>query len=77
MFLKKFSEYERLLRGAKVVLEREKNIKKDYYVILGVNKTASRDDIIRAYRKKAKIHHPGMKICKLFLFTCMYKIPIE
>ena len=31
---------------------------KDYYTILGVNKTATADDIKRSYRKLASQHHP-------------------
>lgn len=30
----------------------------DYYNILGIDKNASQDDIKKAYRKKAGIHHP-------------------
>ena len=31
---------------------------KDYYDILGISKSASADDIKRAYRKLASEHHP-------------------
>lgn len=42
---------------ANEALKRSK--KKDYYKILGVDKTASIEDIKKAYRKRALVHHPG------------------
>ncbi|MDO4734869.1 MAG: DnaJ domain-containing protein, partial [Lachnospiraceae bacterium] len=34
--------------------------KRDYYEVLGVEKTASQDDIKKAYRKLAKKYQPHM-----------------
>jgi len=52
-----FSENKRLLQDAKLELKTSK--RKDYYKILGVVKTASDDEIKKAYRKRALVHHPG------------------
>lgn len=29
------------------------------YTVLGIDKTASEDEVKKAYRKKALLHHPG------------------
>ena len=34
--------------------------KRDYYEVLGVNKTASEDEIKKAFRQKAKLYHPDL-----------------
>lgn len=39
----------------------KKSKRKDYYKILGIEKNASTDDIKKAYRKRAMVHHPGKK----------------
>uniref|UniRef100_A0A6M2DFZ9 DnaJ homolog subfamily C member 7 n=1 Tax=Xenopsylla cheopis TaxID=163159 RepID=A0A6M2DFZ9_XENCH len=52
----KSRENRRLLQDAKVALKRSK--RKDYYKILGIEKNASDDEIKKAYRKRALVHHP-------------------
>lgn len=49
-------EIRQLLNEAKVNLKRSK--RKDYYKILGVGKQASTEEIKKAYRKRAMVHHP-------------------
>lgn len=50
-------EYRSGLQNAKLELKKSK--RKDYYKILGVNKNANEDEIKKAYRKRALVHHPG------------------
>lgn len=52
-----FLDNKRLLTEAKLALK--KSQRKDYYKILGIDKNASTDDIKKAYRKRAMVHHPG------------------
>lgn len=51
-----YIENKQLLEQAKLELKKSK--RKDYYKILGVGKDASVDDIKKAYKKRALIHHP-------------------
>ncbi len=50
-------EYRQLLQSAKLELKKSK--RKDYYKILGVGKNANDEEIKKAYRKRALVHHPG------------------
>ena len=50
-------EYRQLLSNAKLELKKSK--RKDYYKILGVDRNANEDEIKKAYRKRALVHHPG------------------
>lgn len=52
----KSKDIRKLLSDAK--LELKKSQRKDYYKILGVDKNASTEDIKKAYRKRALVHHP-------------------
>merc|ERR1712223_858351 len=49
-------EYRQLLSNAKLELKKSK--RKDYYKILGVDRSANEEEIKRAYRKRALVHHP-------------------
>ncbi|KAI1293545.1 DnaJ -like protein subfamily C member 7 [Halotydeus destructor] len=52
----KTAENKRFLEHAK--LELKKSQRKDYYKILGVERNANDDEIKRAYKKRALVHHP-------------------
>jgi len=49
-------EYRHMLKQAK--LELKKSQRKDYYKIMGLTKTATEDEIKKAYKREAMKHHP-------------------
>lgn len=51
------SDHKHLLKNAQLQLKKSK--RKDYYKVLGVGKNATEDEIKKAYRKRALMHHPG------------------
>lgn len=54
--IEKTHEIKQALKEAKMLLKKSK--RKDYYKILGIDKHASDDEIKKAYRKRALVHHP-------------------
>ncbi|XP_023664980.1 dnaJ homolog subfamily C member 7-like [Paramormyrops kingsleyae] len=52
----KTKEHKQLLKNAQLELKKSK--RKDYYKVLGVGKNATEDEIKKAYRKRALMHHP-------------------
>ncbi|CAF95830.1 unnamed protein product, partial [Tetraodon nigroviridis] len=49
-------QHKHLLKMAQLELKKSK--RKDYYKVLGVAKNATEDEIKKAYRKRALMHHP-------------------
>ncbi|KAJ8319898.1 hypothetical protein KUTeg_001485 [Tegillarca granosa] len=60
----KNKENSRLLQDAKLELKKSK--RKDYYKILGITKNASNDEIKKAYKKRALVHHPDVDPNQIF-----------
>lgn len=60
------SDHKHLLKNAQLQLKKSK--RKDYYKVLGVGKNATEDEIKKAYRKRALMHHPGNPVV-VFLTT--------
>lgn len=50
------SEHKKLLEQAKIELKRSQ--RKDYYKVLGISKQAGDEEIKKAYKKRAMVHHP-------------------
>ena len=74
-------EVRQLLQQAKLEVKKAK--RKDYYKILGVSKDANDDEIKKAYRKRALVHHPGnhlslhINVCICFDVLMYYKYCYE
>lgn len=80
-YLCRYLEHKHLLKTAQVELKKSK--RKDYYKVLGVGKNATEDEIKKAYRKRALMHHPGISprfperktypyFVYLYLFCCLF-----
>lgn len=67
-----FADNKKLLQDAKLELKKSK--RKDYYKILGIPKTATEEEIKKAYRKRALVHHPGL--CCFMVYCASYFKPL-
>ena len=60
-------DYKLNVRAAAIIIHNNKllvhkNIHEDYYALLEIKRTASQDEIKKAYRKFAKQYHPDSNI---------------
>ena len=56
-----YPDYKRLLQEPKIALK--KSQWKNYYKILSVDSNAKTDEIQKASKKRALVHHPGVYLC--------------
>jgi DnaJ family protein C protein 7 len=54
--MNKSQDTGRFLEDAELALKKSK--RKEYYMILGMDRNTSPDEIKKAYKNKARIHHP-------------------
>ncbi len=69
------SEHKNLLKIAQLELKKSK--RKDYYKVLGVGKNATEDEIKKAYRKRALMHHPGTYFIEIISVFSLYSLYLQ